>query len=292
MIIDIHAHAVRKVGYHGKGLTSIATIEQLEKYYSQEGIDKVCLLPLCGPEFHLPQSNEEILDFAANNQRFVPFCNIHPYAISNSVDADLTDVMLYYKDQGCRGIGEATCLLPFDNPFVYNFFKCAAKAKLPVTIHIAHRKDRAYGLYDDPGLPKLEDTLKRFEDLIIVGHSQSFWAEMSILETVNDRSGYPPYKIKDEGAVPKIMRKYGNLYGDLSAFSGYNALNRDHEYAAVFLNEFQDRLMFGLDICGDPEKAFVSDLKNLLCKFKEDGIISPEIFDKVTYLNARKLYNI
>ncbi|MEI8345181.1 MAG: hypothetical protein WCG06_03820, partial [Candidatus Omnitrophota bacterium] len=53
------------------------------------------------------------------------------------------------------------------------------------------------------------------------------------------------YPITDEGRVPQLMRKYTNLYGDLSAGSGCNALKRDRKYAVKFLNEFQDRLMFG-----------------------------------------------
>jgi hypothetical protein len=42
--------------------------------------------------------------------------------------------------------------------------------------------------------------------------------------------------------VPKLMRDYPNLYGDLSA-SGYYALVRDANYAAKFSTEFQDRYM-------------------------------------------------
>ena len=64
-----------------------------------------------------------------------------------------------------------------------------------------------------------------------------------------DRADYPDYRIEEEGVVPKLFRRYENLYGDLSANSGYNALARDPEYAVKFINEFQDRLMYGTDIC-------------------------------------------
>jgi predicted TIM-barrel fold metal-dependent hydrolase len=111
------------------------------------------------------------------------------------------------------------------------------------------------------------------------------------LETPGDRAGYPSYPVKAEGAVPKLMRKYPNLCGDLSAGSGCNALTRDPKYAVVFLEEFQDRLLFGLDICSPPdgkEPRLMTFLKELLV----DGKITESVFDKVTHLNAIRLLNL
>jgi hypothetical protein len=68
------------------------------------------------------------------------------------------------------------------------------------------------------------------------------------------------------------MRKYPNLYGDLSAGSGCNALARDPEYAIKFMTEFQDRLMFGLDICSPP--AGVPNLVKFLIEMKDSHKIS------------------
>ncbi|MCM8786210.1 MAG: amidohydrolase family protein, partial [Candidatus Omnitrophica bacterium] len=91
------------------------------------------------------------------------------------------------------------------------------------------------------------------------------------------------------GVVPKLMRKYSNLYGDLSAGSGYNALARDLNYAVEFLNEFQDILLFGTDICRpDQEIPIVDFLLNLV----EKGKISKRVFDKIMRENAIKLLNL
>jgi predicted TIM-barrel fold metal-dependent hydrolase len=60
--------------------------------------------------------------------------------------------------------------------------------------------------------------------------------------------GWPEGKVADGGSIVKLMRKYPNLYGDLSAFSGYNALARDPEFAYKFMEEFKDRLLYGTDI--------------------------------------------
>jgi predicted TIM-barrel fold metal-dependent hydrolase len=292
MFIDIHAHAVRKPFLQVDGRKPFPTAEQLIEHYDKIGVDKACLLPLIGPEFYSGQSNEDILDMAEKYpERFIPFCNIHPRSINNSVDAPLADVLKKYKDIGCRGVGEVICNIPFTDPFAQNLFKNVQEAGLPLTFHIAHRLDRAYGLYDDPGLPLLEATLQNYPGLVFLGHSQTFWAEIGQLETPGDRAGYPSYPVKAEGAVPKLMRKYQNLCGDLSAGSGCNALTRDPEYAVTFLEEFQDRLLFGLDICCPPdgtEPRLMTFLKELLV----DGKITESVFDKVTHLNAIRLLNL
>ncbi|HHW09134.1 MAG TPA: hypothetical protein GXX29_04080 [Firmicutes bacterium] len=86
--------------------------------------------------------------------------------------------------------------------------------------------------------------------LIFLGHSQPFWAEIAPLDdpSPKGRHGYPTGLVREEGALPRLMRRHPNLHGDLSARSGFNAVNRDPEYGARFLEEFQDRLYFGTDI--------------------------------------------
>jgi hypothetical protein len=104
-----------------------------------------------------------------------------------------------------------------------------------------------------------------------------------------DRAGYPSYPVEGEGVVPVLFRRYPNLWGDLSATSGFNALNRDEEYAAEFINEFQDRLLFGTDIClPDQELPLASFLKGL----RDDGRISQSVFAKVAEGNARRLFGL
>ena len=82
------------------------------------------------------------------------------------------------------------------------------------------------------------------------------------------------------------MRKYPNLCGDLSAGSGQNALMRDPEFAYKFLEEFQDRLYFGTDICS-PTNDF--KLTFFLDEAVENGHISQECYNKVCRENALKL---
>jgi len=182
-----------------------------------------------------------------------------------------------------------TANLPLLDPMVQNLFRHTERIDFPLTFHIAHQTTGVYGLYDDAGLPQLERSLARFPNLKFFGHSQSFWAEIGTLRKIQDRAGYPSYPIDEEGAVPRLMRQYHNLYGDLSAGSGFKALNRDPAYAVNFLEEFQDRLLFGTDICAPDTKT---PLVDFLLGLRNDGSISETVFQKVARENAIRILNL
>lgn len=284
MFIDIHVHARKIPGYPSGGKQTYATPEQLIERYDRLQIEKGVLLPGVNPECaYTPQSNEEVIEVSEKTGRFIPFCNIDPRALENSPCSPLGDILKFYRDKGCKGIGEVCSNLPFMDPLVQNLFKGAEESGLPLTFHIAPSIGRNYGLYDDPGLPQLEMSLQRFPKLKFFGHSQAFWAEIARMETPGERTGYPASPVKDEGVVPKLMRKYPNLYGDLSAGSGCNALKRDKKYAIKFLKEFQDRLMFGTDICAPNTPT---PLVDFLLELKNSGGISETVFRKVARENT------
>lgn len=291
MFIDIHVHVRRIPGPPHENGKRYATPDQLLKRFDDLNIEKAVLLPNVNPECaYVPQSNEEIIEIAEEYPtRFIPFCNVDPRAMTNSADAPLGDILRYYRNRGCKGIGEICANLPFLHPMVQNLFKHVQDVGFPLTFHIAPQIGGAYGLYDDPGLPQLERSLQIFPKLRFLAHSQPFWAEIGQLETPADRYGYPKYPVKKEGVVPKLMRRYPNLYGDLSANSGYNALARDPEYAVQFLTEFQDRLLFGTDITSlDTPTPLVDFLLSLYNKNK----ISKEVFRKIARENASRVLGL
>ncbi len=290
MFIDIHGHAYRKAEPPQVFGQAFPTPDQLLERYDKIGIERAVLLPLVSPEVYLPQSNEDILEIAENaNGRFIPFCNIDPRAMTNSADAPLGDILRYYRDRGCKGIGEVMPNLPFLDPMVQNLFKHVEDVGFPLTFDIAAQIGGTYGLYDDVGLPQLERSLRRFPKLIIFGHGPAFWAEIGQLEKPADRYEYPKYPIKDEGVVPKLLRQYPNLYGDLSATSGYNALARDPGYAVKFINEFQDRLLFGTDIC---TSDMPTPLVDFLIELRVGKKISEEVFQKIARGNAIRMLGL
>ena len=291
MFIDIHVHTWKTPGPLRGGKPAFATPEQLLKRYDAIGVERAVILPRVNPECaYAPQSNEEVLEICRQYpERFIPFCNLDPRAMTNSADAPLGDILGHYRGAGCKGIGEICANLPIIDPLVQNLFKHVEDIGFPLTFHLAWRMGNIYGLYDEPGLPQLEYALNCFPGLRFLAHSQVFWAEMAPLETPYDRSGYPDYPIKEEGIVPKLFRRYPNLYGDLSAGSGCNALTRDPDYAVHFLDEFQDRLLFGTDICA-PDTP--TPLVDFLLEMRDAGRISEAVFQKVARENAVKLLGL
>jgi len=283
--IDIHVHSTRKKGMPRPDGTDYATAEELRDLYDRMGIEFGVLLPSVNIEgtFH-HNTNEDMQDIALQYpESFVWFCNIDPRMGWNSPEADLSYFIEYYKAQGAKGIGELCCSLSFDDPYVENLFYHAEKCGMSVTFHIGEERND-YGLIDDPGLPRLEGALKKFPNLKFLGHSQKFWAEIS--SDVGDRNGYPTGKVKPGGRLVELMRKYPNLCGDLSAGSGQNALMRDPEFAYQFLEEFQDRLFFGTDICAPTNWL---ELSFFLDDAVENGHISQECYNKVCRENALRL---
>ncbi len=290
MFIDIHGHAYKHPYPGVQGKPVFSSPEQLLVKYEKFKIEQAVLLPLVSPEVYLPQSNEEILEITETYPDiFIPFCNIDPRAVTNSANAPLGYLLEHYKNCGCKGIGEVMPNIPFLHPMALNLFHHVETAGLPLIFDITTRLQGAYGLYDDPGLPQFEQCLKMFPRLKFLGHGPPFWAEISELETPADRAGYPQYPVKKEGVVPKLFRRYPNLYGDLSAGSGYTALVRDPEYAAKFLEEFQDKLLFGTDICGNDQEP---QLPGFLLSLLEKGKISEGVFNKIARENAIKLLNL
>lgn len=299
MFIDIHAHAYRKpVPF----VVKFCTPEEVLRRYDEAGIEKGALLPIVSPEIYLPQANEDILDMVDEYpDRFFPFCNVDPRALTNSSDAPLGDILRYYRDRGCRGLGEVMLNVPVMDPMVQNLFKHSQDAGLPVTFDGSDRVGGDFGLYDEPGLPQLEHTLQRFPDLVILGHGPVFWAEIGPLETPGSRkSVFRPGgeqvsscpragRIREEGVLAKLFRRYGNLYGDLSDASPWRALSRDADYGPKFLAEFQDRLFFGTDICGF-DTPF--PMRELLLDWRESGKITEDVFQKIAGKNAVKLFGL
>jgi len=298
MFIDIHAHAYRNpVPF----VVRFCTAEELIKRYDELGIEKGVLLPIVNPEIYFPQTNEDILDMAEQYpDRFIPFCNIDPRALTNSPEAPLDKVLAYYRDRGCKGIGEVMPNLPVMHPLVQNLFRHAEKVGMPVIFDGSDQIGGDFGLYDDPGLPQLEHTLQRFPNLKIFGHGPVFWSEIGKLETPGERAiifdlngkqvgRLPSGPIKEEGVVPKLFRRYPNLYGDLSDYTAYNAIARDPEYGPKFLEEFQDRLFFGTDICYPDMPVPLIDL---LINWRDTGKISEKAFNKIARENAIKLLGL
>jgi len=297
MFIDSHCHAYR---HPLPFVTQFCSAEQVIQRYDEMDIERGVLLPIVSPEIYLPQANEDILDMAAQYpDRLIPFCNIDPRALTYSVDAPLDTLLRYYRDKGCKGVGEIMLNVPVMDPMVQNLFKHAQDVGLPVTFDGSDRVGGDFGLFDEPGLPQLEHTLQRFENLVVIGHGPIFWAEIGRLETPGQRKpvfrpdgqhvGYrlQTGPIVEEGVVAKLLRLYPNLHAELS--DAHSALGRDPDYGPKFVTEFQDRLLFGTDLCHFEQHVPV---RQLLLDWRNDNKISETVFKKVARDNAIRLLGL
>lgn len=293
MLVDIHVHTRMFEGprQDSEFASYFATPEELMEKLEPQGVRAVVALPCVNPEcIWVIQSVQEILLAAERFPDFIiPFMNVDPRQNTNSADANLSHQIQYYKDRGCKGIGEVAANLPFDDPLMENLFKHAQANQLPITFHIAPEQGGYYGIVDRLGLPLLEGALRKFPELKFFGHSQPFWAEISGDLKEEDRNTYPKSAVAEGGAVVRLMREYPNLYGDMSAGSGYNAVSRDRQFGYAFMTEFQDRLLFGTDVW-DPRNE--TPLIGFLNEAVEQGHISREVYEKIGWKSAEQLLGL
>lgn len=288
--IDIHAHAVLKEGINFyKSKVTLGTAKDVADIFKKCDIEKGVLQPLVNPECRSRiVSNEEILDIVRlYPDSFYWFCNIDPRMGLNSTKTDLSYYLEYYKERGAKGVGEVEANMYFDDPFMENLFYHCQKCHMPVLFHMATKVGGSYGVVDEAGLPHLEKELGKFPELALIGHSPPFWSNISadLTEENWDNWYYPKGKVIP-GRIVELMRKYPNLYGDISAGSGNNAILRDPEFSYEFLEEFQDQILFGTDISS---KNFTPTMSVWLDETVKSGKISEKAYRKICRENALRL---
>ena len=116
---------------------------------------------------------------------------------------------------------------------------------------------------------------------------------------------YPTGKITPGGVTDTLLSDYPNLFGDLSANSGNNALSRDPEFTRAFLERHRDKLIFGSDCsCTDGHGGGISQANNPgasrlagKCVAREtltllEKTVTPAEFGKMTWENAHRVYEL
>jgi len=296
--IDIHAHATAFPQYfppyqiEGDGWRFVSG-DELIAIYDKLGVEKSVLLPISSPEGQMSPLSSEQTKYLVDKHpdRFDWFCNVDPRAHQNTPQSDLKYLLNHYKKLGAKGVGELTANMYADDPKMEHFFCACEECDLPVTIHIAPVANVDYGIYDDVGLPRIEKVLANHPNLKIIGHSQAFWAELSGDLKPEERGIYPTGPVTEGGTITRLLRAYPNLYCDLSAGSGSNAMMRDPDHAAKFLEEFSDRIMYGCDIC-TVHCDFTFQFRAFLDKLYDDGKLSAENYRKILRDNAIRILKL
>ncbi|OHB45960.1 MAG: hypothetical protein A2Y13_05410 [Planctomycetes bacterium GWC2_45_44] len=299
MIIDMHAHvyAWPKIrSYRGSPSVPLSAEQQIE-IMDLKGIDKAVILPLCAPEVPWePQSSGEILHICEKYPgRFIPFCNMDPRMKANVGETVVSEFVFHleqYKELGFKGVGEFASRIYWDDPRMLVFCEACQKVGFPILIHMTVPPVHDYGVLDDIGLPRMETVLKKFPELVILGHGATFWSHISgncklAGKTIYDGTLEGP--VEPGGRIVELMRKYPNLWCDLSAGSGYESMTRDLSFTYEFLDEFQDRLVFGQDYC-----VITNDMQHLewLRQLRDEEKITVDMFDKITGQNCIRLLKL
>lgn len=278
-MVDIHTH-IGKIGL-GRPLKP----SQLLTFMDRNGIKKAVVLPIENPEetYYYVTTDEVLKACKRHPDRLIPFCNVDPRRGSSDTSTDFYKIIKEYKERGCKGFGEELSGLWIDDIRLQKIYEACGRLRMPMVLHLDGLRN-----LDNKGLPKLGKMLEKFPKTIFIGHGPHFWAEISLDVKKKDFNGYPKGKIK-KGALDRLLSKYSNLYADLSAGSGYNALARDRDFAYPFLERNQNKLLFGTDYLSPGQKC---PIIKFLKETKEKGLIKKSSFEKIAFKNSKRLLRI
>jgi predicted TIM-barrel fold metal-dependent hydrolase len=288
--IDAHHHLDRDFLTSREKFTLAPMIDWMDR----NSVSQTVVLALIQyPENHLPGqsdsifSSDEIFEkFAATNGRILPFCVVHPDACDST--AEIVKILQRFKEKGAIGFGELkprdaqgkSMKMALDDKRLVRIYEACAVVGFPVVIHI----DGSFAV-DVPGLPALEGLLKKFPAVNFVGHATGWWN--SISGDVKDFKGYPTGKITPGGAAVRLLQQYPNMYADLSANSGLNAITRDPEVGRKYLVDHSHKLLFGTDIFGGP-----SNESHAHFDFFDDIDLPEDVKGRIFRENARALFKL
>ncbi len=268
-IIDIHQHT------HYSGRNDEVLIEHQRKM----GIYKTVLLP-AGSKFGLEADawgNDSVVALAQKfPKEFVFFANELPDI------AETRQVLEKYLKLGAVGIGEQKFQVECDSKYIQLIAEIARDHRVPVLLHFQHSKYNT-------GFERFHKMLEKYPTVNFIGHAQTWWGN---IDKNHDQSVmYPKTKVTTGGITDRLLSDYPNIYGDLSAGSGLNALLRDEDHALEFLKRHQNKLMYGSDCndhLGGGEKCSGSQQLASLRRLLPDS----KIRHKILYENASRVLNI
>ena len=283
--IDLHLHLTySRLPKIGK--MNLASGKSMLPHLDELGIEKGVLMS--GGERRVPFGNNEgnRKICAAYPERYAWMCNLDPVHPETVYDR-----LARYKEQGAVGVGEVTFNRRLDDPFLRALFSAAEKLDLPVTVHMSPEEGFSYGVVDDPGLPLLEQVLRDYPNLKVLGHSQTFWIEISgdapTGKTARNQWGSGP--VVPGGRVVELFEKNPNLYGDLSANSGGCAIMRDEAFGLAFLELYSHRLFFATDMV-NADMEF--PLGKWLDEIAASGRLSRRAYENIVGGNARRVFGL
>ncbi len=204
---------------------------------------------------------------------------------------------------GAIGLGELKSHVAAAGPELQRMYALAADLGVPVLVHFQEVPHTPTEGTFATGFKDFEAVLKSNPKTRFIGHADAFWANISADYT--NESAYPTGKIKRGGMTDKLLGDYPNLFADLSANSGNNALSRDPAFTEGFLKRHESKLIFGSDCaCSDGKGGGVSQAGNPAasrlagkCVARETltllrNTLASTAFRTVTWENAHRVYRL
>ena len=277
-IIDIHQH----VGYSGRP-DSVLLAHQ-----HTMGATTTILLPSGRPvntaSTHGGKSNA--LDAQARgNELTYRFARAHRaayrFAANEVPDIDgAIGEIERYLERGAVLIAEQKFGVDCDSREMQRIYELAQAHGVPVLMHWQ------FEMYNY-GFERFHTMLEKYPKVNFLGHAQTWWANID--RNHHDQTVlYPKGPVTPGGLTDRYLRDYANMYGDLSAGSGHNALTRDEDFTRDFLTRHQDKLLFGSD-CSDHEGAGPKCIGAQTIAVIRRLAASKAIERKLLYENARRV---
>lgn len=240
-IIDIHQHT----NYRER------TSAQLIAHQQAMGVTQTILLPAGSPVSRASTADGKHNGLggvgAGGNETALTMARQYPkgfYFGANEV-TDLPDARVEiarYLDLGAVIIGEQKFGVECDSAESQILYALAAEYGVPILMHFQHE---TYNL----GFERLHTMLAKYPQTTFIGHAQTFWANID-KNHADQKVLYPKGRVTAGGLTDRYLADYPNMFADMSAGSGLNALTRDEDHARGFLDRHQAKILYGSD-CDD-----------------------------------------
>jgi len=268
-VIDIHQHT----NYAGR------SDDELLAHQRKMGVSRTVLLP-AGSKYGLAVGaggNESVVSLARRNPaEFLFFANEVP-----DIPGARQELEEYLKT-GAIGIGEQKFAVACDSPAIHMVAEVAKEFAVPVLLHFQ------YQTYNT-GFERFHTVLERHPRVNFIGHAQTWWGN---IDRNHDQSVmYPTTRVTPGGITDRLLSGYENIFGDLSAGSGLNALLRDEDHARDFLSRHQDKLMFGSDCDDHVGEGAVCSGSQCLAAIRRLAS-SPTVIAKILQRNAVRVLRL
>jgi predicted TIM-barrel fold metal-dependent hydrolase len=280
-IIDIHQH----LGYSGR------PDDVLLRHQSEMGITTTILLP-AGRNVNTPSTHDGVSNGlqaqCLGNEACRQFATAHSKGFrfgSNEVpdiDGAQREIERYLKLGGVV-IAEQKFGVECDSKQMQAIYALAAEHRVPVLMHWQ------FQMYNY-GFERFHKMLEKYPKVNFLGHAQTWWANIDRNNT--DQSVmYPKGSVTPGGLTDRYLTDYPNMFGDLSAGSGLNALTRDEGFARDFIARHQEKLVYGSDCSDHVGSGTACQGAQTIAAIRK---LSPSkvVERKLLYGNAKKLFRL